>query len=380
MGKSMSILYSRLKTIQFVFLLHFLFIFSSNAQVTVGYLEPTGNRIRVDDLLRFNLVNASADKQNVYARIIVTDQSGTKVLEGICNQISLDAGSNKVPSNLTFTKVDYNNTRYREYIYNNRKELPSGTYKICIIIYKSGTEEEISREEFDKESEFMNPPILVTPFDGEELEVLQPMFSWLPPTPVSPELSVTYKIKIVELLPNQNINDAIAHSTVYLEKEAIPSLRLNYPIEARAFDISKKFAWQIEAYADGVFIGRTDVWQFKFKNKTPNNSKSLDIVQSYALVKKSKDQGYYMAINNLKFKFDEEYNGGLLKVTIYDVHHSVVWSSNGSLVKKLGLNKYQLDLINMKEIANGEYYELEVINDKDEKFSLNFRYIRKTQE
>jgi len=380
MRNSIVIFYSCIRTIQIVFILNILIILSAGAQVSVGYLEPTGSRLSVDDLLRFSLVNATTEKQNVYARIIVTDQSGTKVLEGICNQIILDAGSNKVPSNLTFTRIEYNNTRYREYIYNNRKELPSGTYTISIIIYKTGTEEEISRGEFDKESEFMNPPILVTPFDGEELEVLQPMFSWLPPTPVSPGLKVTYKIKIVELLANQNINDAIAHSPLYLEKAAIPSLLLNYPPEARAFDFSKHFAWQIEAYADGIFIGRTDIWQFKFKNKTPINSKSVDIVQSYAVMKKAKDQGYYMAINNLKFKFDEEYNGGLLNVTIYDVHHVVAWSNDGKLVKKLGLNKYQLDLIKLKEIASGEYYELEVVNDKNEKYSLNFRYIRKTQE
>jgi hypothetical protein len=107
--------------------------------------------------------------------------------------------------------------------------------------------------------------------------------------------------------------------------------------------------------------------------------------QSYGILKKSQDGGYYQAASNkVYFRFEEEYKGTVLsyKVYNYDVVSSapntaisnLTCTNLGSTTTALGTNGFYLDLTTCSyTFVSGNYYVLEVINSKKEKFYLKFR-------
>lgn len=97
--------------------------------------------------------------------------------------------------------------------------------------------------------------------------------------------------------------------------------------------------------------------------------------QYYAVMKKKLDGGYYTAINGeLQFRFDEEYkdSDNSLTYNIYTDMHSLV-SSPPSQSVQYGDNRYAIDLTSILSMTSG-YYILEVVNEKDEKWYLRFKY------
>ena len=108
---------------------------------------------------------------------------------------------------------------------------------------------------------------------------------------------------------------------------------------------------------------------------------------SYAHLHKSINGGYYYLIGNtLKFTYDEEYSttgtGPNLSYMIYDKGNNLIAGfdalgnslQNGSpaLEKNFGYNQYYMDLSNVS-LNQGEYYVLEVRNDKNDVKYLRFR-------
>jgi hypothetical protein len=97
---------------------------------------------------------------------------------------------------------------------------------------------------------------------------------------------------------------------------------------------------------------------------------------SYAVLKKQLDAGYYQVQNGkLFFKFQEEYkNISQLNYKIYDEHRSNVLLTPPTLPVKIGTNQYFVDLTSYGSFVNSSYYTIEVQNEKKEKFVLKFKY------
>jgi hypothetical protein len=310
---------------------------------------------------------------------VVTDNNSNTVVEGISANFMIKDGFTS-PQSLIFSRLNYTNDKYKEIIYKSRGNLPPGQYQINIILVDRLSNEEVGEQTISEDVELLNPPVLVDPLDKSELENINPNFVWLPPYPVSPALELTYKIKIVEIQSNQNPYAAINNNPIWFTQQGIKSQNLIYSVSARQFIKEKHYAWQIEAYAGGIYIGQTEVWEFTFAKKVVNNPKPANYNQSYAVLKKNGNESYYLVINNLKFKFDEEYNQGILDVKILDPHQKEMKLEKEKYLKNMGSNKYEIDFYNNLDFISGNVYTLEVINAKNEKFKLNFKFIRKNSE
>ena len=99
----------------------------------------------------------------------------------------------------------------------------------------------------------------------------------------------------------------------------------------------------------------------------------------YAVLKTELDGGYYTAKNGiLSFIYFEEYNDqdAKLNYAVYDKRHNLIASSsNYSLNVNYGENKYSIsttDNLKMPVDISRDYYSLEVINEKKEKWMLRF--------
>ena len=105
---------------------------------------------------------------------------------------------------------------------------------------------------------------------------------------------------------------------------------------------------------------------------------------NFAVLKNKIDGSFYQPVDNkLYFKFDGEYIDDILKFQIQRYDRSVV---NGCTVKRLkadmqnetalknyGDNRYLIDLTNCIPNQLDQYYTIEVINEKEEKFYLRFK-------
>jgi hypothetical protein len=105
--------------------------------------------------------------------------------------------------------------------------------------------------------------------------------------------------------------------------------------------------------------------------------------EQYAVLYKKLNAGYYTCPNKkLFFKYNEEYNDkdNFLTYNVYDKYNKIIINnSSKSLPVVYGDNRYTIDLAQSTILLTGasmpfnEYYILEVINEKNEKWYLRFK-------
>ncbi len=119
-----------------------------------------------------------------------------------------------------------------------------------------------------------------------------------------------------------------------------------------------------------------------FRNAVPGNQNG-----SFAELKRKLDGGYHLFLSPyLSIKYTEEYNptNPILKFKIYDKNRNIVMSETSSIFSnnlpvKYGDNYCSIKLYgcnhcDITSLINNEFYLLEVINDKNEKWFLRFKY------
>ncbi|AUP79516.1 hypothetical protein [Flavivirga eckloniae] len=157
--------------------------------------------------------------------------------------------------------------------------LPAGQYQICVRV-RNETGQFLSAEEPLGCGYFniiaAEPPQLINPICGDEITTgsNNVIFSWTIPTGVSP-VGVEYTFKMIELLPNQDPNQAFLASTVpaFFEQTFFTQNAFVYGPTNPPLETGKSYAWQVIA-RDGEtntpFIndGRSQVCWFKWNPAT----------------------------------------------------------------------------------------------------------------
>ncbi len=160
--------------------------------------------------------------------------------------------------------------------------LPPGQYQICIRV-RNEDGEFVSGEEPLGCSNFftinaVEPPQLINPICGDSLTtgVNNIVFSWTTPPGASPA-TVEYTMKIIELLPGQDPNQAFLASTVpsFFEKSVFTQTSILYGPTDPPLENGKSYAWQVIAKDDELntqFVneGRSEVCWFAWKPNDPS--------------------------------------------------------------------------------------------------------------
>ena len=137
-------------------------------------------------------------------------------------------------------------------------------------------------------------------------------------------------------------------------------------------------------------------WPPPFISSVPQNNYTIDValaengegitmanasfdcpLSEYSTLKKKLDAGFYIPVaNKLKFQYLEEYSVATtsLDLAIYKSDRSQIGSIPANTISKIGANYYEIDLSALTGFVAGQYYVLEVANDKYEKFLLRFLY------
>ncbi len=128
--------------------------------------------------------------------------------------------------------------------------LPEGSYEICIQTVAATSR--LSNSNNDCKQFYLQKfelPRLVMPEDKTELVAgfeNQTNFSWIPVIP-SPSMPVTYRLRIVEILPGQTSQQAYALNLPFFERKSVGATQLLWPSEVQPPITGASFAWSVQA-------------------------------------------------------------------------------------------------------------------------------------
>ncbi len=136
----------------------------------------------------------------------------------------------------------------------------------------------------------------------------------------------------------------------------------------------------------GALLVNTNAQYKEFSSQafivTQVNGLNQDIVygptyeKNYGSLDRTLNATYYPvgSDNKLHFKYYNEYTktNTPLNYNIYNLSHETV-GGLPTLNKSYGVNQYSIDLSAVQNLVVGQYYVLEVISDKNEKFYLKFK-------
>lgn len=324
------------------------------------------------------ILNQSQSTVVVNLSVTVSQSGGEKILDIKAAPISLKPGLNVyTQSNFNVTSQLYSSTSEAKFLKTFRK-LTSGTYNYCIQISDQGAgfNENLNDEYCDQVvSEDQFTLNLVSPFDGDEIETLNPLLVWNHSDPFNKLKPYEfYKILLTEKKTDQTNESAIRTNEVIFSLVDLTNHSINYPLNAAKLEYGKVYVWKVLKISSNNTVAETDVWSFKIKNK--DNA----INTKYAVLSKSPTTSTYQ-VNGEKFffRFDEAYNyNGDLKINLFDDKRKMIpVSAKNDLadsdvvnIISTGYNSFELDLVKLK-LKKGAYY-IEVLNSKNEKYFLSF--------
>lgn len=341
-------------------------------------LPQTGIKLKTQ-LWNLGLSNSSVTPVSVKLSMVMTDISnGQQVLSASTGFIQLPQGVKLIQYNdvipVAYTVL---NTAYNIDATPNGF-LPIGNFDICFEVLKPSGEilESIAEECVQIEVEPLSPPYLNLPADLSEIDESRPVFSWIPPSPVSFFTNLSYDFRLVGVLPNQNPDDAIQQNLPVLLTSNLYSSNLQYPGTASALDTGITYAWQVTANNNGLFIAKSEVWVFKVK-ALAFDTMVYQRETPYFRIKQEVSNAYFICDGILKLEYQNELNDNVVSFFIYDVttkERIQIQLPQNNLALKFGQNFIDYDIRELNGIVSDHFYQIELVNSKKENWSGRFVY------
>jgi hypothetical protein len=249
-----------------------------------------------------------------------------------------------------------------------------GEYEYCFIVdiseSKNTSLPPIFENCFIQQLQPRTPLLLINPVDGDEFCNKHPQFMWQPPQPLPRD--ARFRFQLTEVKEKQDIVEAITYNLPIVNQANIMGNSLFYPMNAPELKENHKYAWQVIVYAAKTILARSEVWTFTYKCTEPQKEIVTD---SYRELKETDDGNFYVANSWLRFSFNNPYAAGGLSYSIASM------SKASSPIKGLpalkmqpGLNKYDIDLTELRAFKPGEEYVLKVYLSNNRVMSLRFIY------
>jgi hypothetical protein len=167
-------------------------------------------------------------------------------------------------------------------------------------------------------SEPAGPPRLVSPKNGAELQQ-EPLFTWMPPRP-KPSGTVSYRLKLVEVLPGQSVEEALEANPAWFERKGIRSTSFRYPVSGRRIEKGRKYAWQVTAEASGIRPLVSERWSFT-RPRTWEIGKAIGPIQVLVPLKIQRDATRVGNWYRVKLTLTNIGGSALTEIRLRDSHH-----------------------------------------------------------
>jgi len=364
----------------------------SSAQYGISPIPPPPN-FTFNDLWHFTVTRSGADAYTqFYVALRIHDGKNMLKVKTNSTTFALDVGSRYYNlANINLLQpfgTGYYDAGILQEIISGGGQFPPGSYNITYTLYgkaKDGEFTPLAEEALQTTVEVMWPPILLWPEDKAVLADHYPVLTWTPAFSSSFTGTILYDLKLVELSKGQSAEQAILSNPRFFDVSKLGTTSYPYTSEAPALKDKTTYAWQVKANLGGIWAP-SQVWQFTFSQDDPLPTGPPS--QYYTPVLEKLDGGFAMAVNyELKLKYTEEYElpssgNNYLIYNIYDqngikIRTSLPPMSSPSATIKKGDNYISLALGNPGlNLTAGQFYIIEVMNHKNEKWYLRFQVVR----
>ena len=280
-------------------------LYSQSGKVVIVLKQPPPLRFNMEDMWKITLHNSSQQTYRVQLRGVATEQKEGFIADAVTGTFTLPPGVKVVTAaDIKPIKVNQTNPKYEDVV-KNVGTVPSGSYDICVYAIDAVTGIELASDCIFTEVLNLSQVELLSPEDGmnyEDPDVIKTteggmpnrismnakqtsaniIFSWLPPTPVGAGQRVTYRLKIAQMYGMQSSYDAMQSNPLYYSISNLMTTIYQYPIAARPLS-GGSYAWQVDAFVNGVLISSSEVWQINAGKETSpvTNLEKLKFMKKY---------------------------------------------------------------------------------------------------
>lgn len=358
--------------------------YSTQLLLEVDYTSPSGNSFRLaDGILKGNpstdfLVGATIIDNTTYESLYSDRQ-------------------------ITFYDRDF------ESLIATTKCLPPGEYEVCLTLYDInatiGGAEFLTQTCYVREVQMFSPLLLVSPFEGEEILIDLPLFTWTAVTPFNP--NAMYRLQVVEILANQTPFEAFRSNPIFFEQTGLMSNIFQYPIAARTMIPCTQYAWRITYELRGSFVStafqqvsnflqESEIWTFHTscdeEEDEEESIEELNLTKQYFKPQIYDIRTYEYNEDRFRFEIDNSYaNGLILEYSVEDEfgkilntnccdilmdncenceEEAIILRENGGLSTGKNLLRIETAELNLEE---GKYYTIRFTGLKED-VQIKFKY------
>lgn len=359
------------------------------AQYIITPIQPPPN-FTFNDLWHLSVVRSAADDNSeFYITLRVFDATNALKVKSNTRVLALPLGSYYYNLSNVSLLEPFTTSFYDTYVLQQAVSsggaFPAGTYNLVYTLYGRALDGEfapLTESTSQGLVEAMWPPMLLSPPDGDSIDTQYPLLTWTPAFSSGYNGQINYTLKLVELLPGQNPNQAIFSNPLFFTQNNIPATLLTYPPSAQLLDTTKVYAWQVHADAQGVYLGSSEIWTFTFKNPTP--PREINKSQPFFLLSRTQ-KSEYVVVNDgvLRLSHVEKLNDVDEKLNFVIVDQQgkkVADQTNLDKVSTVGYNKIKISLCSQSTGFNlpKGYYSIRIRSQSGIKYYLNF-FHNKTQ-
>jgi hypothetical protein len=373
----------------FIFIIPF--TFNGFSQFNLMPNRPLSS-FNLNDLWNLSVfMNGTNSFDHFLLTLEIYDNSQGLIVTSTSSSFNLNPGTLVITNNNTSILEPFNtNYSSNDPAFNgliaNGGYFPSGNYNISFKLLGVTVDpgvgsitEQLATSTYSQQVLSIYPPALIYLYNTDTTYSLTPVFSWLPPFPIPNNQTVQYQIKFVEILTGQAAYDAMSINPDFYLESNIYSTFFNYPLIATQFINNQSYAWKISAFSNGINIGESDVWEFRYVNMPPNPDPTIvENLNTYAELKTELDGKYfYITDNYLKFTFNQKYflpEGSKLVYKIYNNKNKEVASSGRSIDLDVhqGINNFTVSTCADGLNLGVGFYTLIVSDEKSGKLYLRF--------
>ncbi len=269
-------------------------------------------------------------------------RNGSEIFNGTSDQFTVQPGVPATIDNtrlLRFAEANFPNSSLKAQVVRTGR-LPEGHYELCITIQNSANPSALPLvrnvcASFD--ITYPDPPNLISPVNEQNVTDTYPVFTWTPVLNIPADYTVTYSLKVVEILDGQNPQTALDANIPQLEQDNLTTTTLVYPIDGLPLDTGKTYAWQITAL-DQYGLPPTN-----------NRGKSEIFTFTYSGTNTSDTTGSGSALAST--------GSGCLSDISSSIDHTDINSSGLSSLDHLTIGGFNLHLDRIQQNSSGNTYQ-----------------------
>jgi hypothetical protein len=344
--------------------------------ITVNTATLEGLDITPDNMWGFQIVS-------VAPRDVQCGIEGNLVFRNTSHSIkykfvyTVKPGLNVIDPHTINPGLTFSSQALRE-LFMDYKVLPQGTYQYCVVLTPNITNTEFVTEKVDdciyKQSKDLFSINLLEPENGAKIYEYNPMLSWIATYPFPNQL--TYKIRIAEIKEGQNTANAIVRNNAIYSENNLMTNSIVYPVYGKPLQVWQPYAWTVDAYYKGIFLGGAQPWKFTIVEDSI--LKTLPKQSSYIDINIDKGDNRYYAVGNAKIKYSEnDFLQNELKIKLVKKGIEIKSSETVWRVER-GVSFYTYDLTDFGLNHNQEFeiiIEFKNAKNTQNKQELKFRYV-----